>query len=1554
MTARLWTAAGSVVLSVFCATAFLGCPSVPDASLALIVSPKTLDFGTAETSLSFQVRKNYTRVPLGQFRVTSSADWISVSPETGTSTGPSDPATITVTIDRSQMGAGLNAGTVNVTAEGASRVQVSVQASRQLGAAFSVDNNAPFTGNKLQFTDHSTAVTDAPPINSWLWEFGDGTSSTERHPTHAYTSAGSYDVSLTVSNGDETATLTRQGYISVTAKRPPTANFTAAVVEALPGEEILFRNESAAGTSPITAFAWDFGDGQTSSAENPRHAYAEIGTYTVSLTVQTAHGQDTRTKQNYITIIPKGPEAAFSATPQEAVLGPAGASIEFQDESQPGTFPIAEWYWEFGDGATSTEPDPAHVYRDPGAYTVSLTVTDEHGLRDTSTVANFIQVIENTLNADFTVNRQDVDVGQLVQFTDTSHAGPAPITQWSWNFGDGSVSTQRNPSHTYSTDGVYTVSLTVTNRYGSDTEVKTDYITVAPASTLARYIQQAGPPSYSVHSSVPFPYQGQTITFTILDLKSQTFRPDEVSPGQWQHWMVLITPSNITTNTALMIISGGRNREAPPMSPENLSAEAQIAVEFAAQMGAAAILLPTVPNQPLVFHGDDVGRTEDNSIAYTFDQFLNTGDEFWPLLLPMTKSAVAAMDVAQEHGTILGVDIEDFVITGASKRGWTTWLSAVADRRVRAIAPLVIDVLNMQTQMDYHRQAYDGYSIAVQDYVDFEVFDRFNTERGQELLGIVDPYSYLESLSLPKLIINSTGDEFFLPDSAQFYVHDLPGETRLRYLPNTGHGVEQGDSLLDLAESLFSFFAVVAADAPLPSFSWEVTADNEIRVETDPAFPPSSVTLWTGTVSGEQRDFRYPVAGEVWSSEPLQQAGGGVYIATVPTPTQPNTWTGFFVDLVFEQGGISHTFSTELRVTPDEMPFSTAHIYEEQLEARKQQALEHYATGPAREAYAELARLETGRTPNESSFHAALDEMDDRIDCADFRVPAILRLLYWFADNPRVSSELLTRARDSVLDFKYWPDEPGIDSMCTWTENHQILFSAGAYLAGQLYPDEEFTNSGMTGTELMDVHRPRIMRWLDFRFRTGFSEWLSNVYYNEDLVALVSLVDLCADEEIALRAAMVTDLILLDIALNSHTGVFGSTHGRSSEHRRKWAETESTADVTWMMFGLGAPRSSSRSAVCLAMSPNYQMPEVIYSIANDLNRPHMINRQRMGIKLEEAERWGLSFDNFEDGMVWLSMEAYAHPLTLPLFVEMLYEYNWWENDFFAPFAIYRDLIEDARATGTLPQLAEAYEHDITRNIRDEVNIYTYRTPDYMLSTAQDYRVGYGGDQHAIWQATLGPNAVCFTTHPAQYEGETPNYWTGEGWLPRVAQHENVAIIVYNAEDKPGLYYPQTLDFTHAWLPQDQFDEFVEEGGWFFARTGDGYLAFRSQHPYTWQTQPGEDQNRELIVPGRQNIYICEMGRQSQYGSFADFRQAIVAADLEFGPLQVAYDSPSQGLLEFGWTGDLTLTGATVNLGEYPRYGNPYVYAAFPSETITVSHLTNRLELEWETPKREVR
>ena len=251
----------------------------------------------------------------------------------------------------------------------------------------------------------------------------------------------------------------------------------------------------------------------------------------------------------------------------------------------------------------------------------------------------------------------------------------------------------------------------------------------------------------------------------------------------------------------------------------------------------------------------------------------------------------------------------------------------------------------------------------------------------------------------------------------------------------------------------------------------------------------------------------------------------------------------------------------------------------------------------------------------------------------------------------------------------------------------------------------------------------------------------------------------------------------------------------------------------------------------------------------------------------------------------------------------------------------------------------------------------------MLSTAQDHRKGYGGDQHHIWQATLGPNAVCFTTHPGRIGGATPNYWEGSGLLPRAVQVKNMNICIYKLEKLfPALYVPIRNFYTHAWIPKDKFDEVFEKNGWIFARKNEGYLALFSQQPYFWHEEglkidgcyiPNnqEDFNREVIVPGKQNIWICQLGRKALDGTFTEFRQKILNAKLITNGLDVEFHSPGNGVVKFGWKDPFTVNGEYFELDEYPRYDNPYVRSDFDPNEIHVHSNGKELYLNWETGER---
>jgi hypothetical protein len=210
----------------------------------------------------------------------------------------------------------------------------------------------------------------------------------------------------------------------------------------------------------------------------------------------------------------------------------------------------------------------------------------------------------------------------------------------------------------------------------------------------------------------------------------------------------------------------------------------------------------------------------------------------------------------------------------------------------------------------------------------------------------------------------------------------------------------------------------------------------------------------------------------------------------------------------------------------------------------------------------------------------------------------------------------------------------------------------------------------------------------------------------------------------------------------------------------------------------------------------------------------------------------------------------------------------------------------------------------------------------------------GGDQAHVWQATLGPDAVCFTTHPGPRAARSPGWWTGSATLPRVAQVENVLIAIYWIRRRPALYVPNKNFLTHAWLPRDRFDEVRERQGWVFARRGDGYLALRSQRAARW-VQDGPDAGREWLAQGADNVWICELGSRGRDWSFGRFADRVASAPLRYGRRSVVYESPSQGRLELGWEGPLLRDGRPVAQRDFPRYASPWANAPFPADAVEV-------------------
>lgn len=399
-------------------------------------------------------------------------------------------------------------------------------------------------------------------------------------------------------------------------------------------------------------------------------------------------------------------------------------------------------------------------------------------------------------------------------------------------------------------------------------------------------------------------------TVYVVDMVSQTWRTsDDVNQTQWRHWLTIVKPDNATSDTALLFISGGSNGKEPPTS---VSSEI---LSVAAATNIVVAELKMVPNQPLIFHEDGEPRVEDNIIGYSWDQFMKTGDTTWPAQLPMTKSAIRAMDTVQaclaDHAGGKS-PINHFIVSGASKRGWTTWLTAATDPRVTAIAPIVIDVLNVNLSMQHHYSAYGFWAPAIADYVRHKITHRRYYPEYRDLLQIVDPFAYRDRLTMPKCIINATGDQFFLPDSSSFYFDELPGEKHLCYVPNADHSLRDSNAV----ETLASFVYCVANNIARPQVDWSFEDANSIRIKT--STKPKEVQLWRAE-NNSARDFRVMTIGKGFKSIPLQPQADGTFTASVEQPSQG--WAAYFVECTFDVGAPTPLrLTTPVRIIPDVLP----------------------------------------------------------------------------------------------------------------------------------------------------------------------------------------------------------------------------------------------------------------------------------------------------------------------------------------------------------------------------------------------------------------------------------------------------------------------------------------------------------------------------------------------------------------------------------------------------------------------------------------------------------
>lgn len=376
------------------------------------------------------------------------------------------------------------------------------------------------------------------------------------------------------------------------------------------------------------------------------------------------------------------------------------------------------------------------------------------------------------------------------------------------------------------------------------------------------------------------------VSLTDLHLVSQVWQGIT-----WEHRLRVFRPSPIEfPNTAVLRITGGDASEE----------DARLNAFLAKMAGMPLALLYQIPNQPLF--GD---LREDDLIAHTFVRYLETGDEDWPLLLPMTKAAVRAMDALQAFAQSAEggqQPIRRFIVAGASKRGWTTWLTAVADPRVAGIIPMVYDNLNLFAQMPHQLETWGAFSPQIEEYTRRGLQQQMATERGRRMAEMVDPFTYRDRLALPKLIINGTNDPYWTLDALNLYWDDLVGDKYVLYVPNAGHGLED---LTRVGNTAIAFARNVAGGKAMPRLTWQQQdANGQLRltVASDP--PAREARLWVAR--SDSKDFRQAE----WQEEPMKPANPG-FVGQASVPERGSI--AIFGEAVYDNDGRSFTLSTQVR-----------------------------------------------------------------------------------------------------------------------------------------------------------------------------------------------------------------------------------------------------------------------------------------------------------------------------------------------------------------------------------------------------------------------------------------------------------------------------------------------------------------------------------------------------------------------------------------------------------------------------------------------------------------
>ncbi len=578
-----------------------------------------------------------------------------------------------------------------------------------------------------------------------------------------------------------------------------------------------------------------------------------------------------------------------------------------------------------------------------------------------------------------------------------------------------------------------------------------------------------------------------------------------------------------------------------------------------------------------------------------------------------------------------------------------------------------------------------------------------------------------------------------------------------------------------------------------------------------------------------------------------------------------------------------------------------------------------------------------------SRVDGTLEFVNGQYDTSDFDLVNLIRILYEFGDQ--IPKDVKSKIENALLNYRYWWDEPGGNSLCYWSENHQILFASAEYLAGQLFQDVVFPKSGLTGKEHMRKARQRVLDWMEMRWKYGFIEFYSSVYYKEDIGGMINLIDF-ADEEISKKMQIIMDLLMFDVASQNIKTMFISVSGRAYEGNRKGGSNANLSGITRYYWGDGE-KIGAHLMYGMMTTKKYALPPVIAEIGRDTNT--VIIRQSNGLDISELKQEGyFGTDNRSMMMQW-GMEAFTNPEVIRNSLEVIRKNRMFTNAFVTDFKTLDFTI--LRMLHLEPLLIRLINPQSNGVAIQKGNTYTYKTKDYSLYSVQHYHPGTYGDQQHVAGMNIGNSFSIFHTHPALEKDkkfQSPNYWVGYGHLPDVAQDRNVSLAIYNIPAKKGLMEMTLLDYTHAYFPSELFDTVVVSDNYAMGKKGDTYCAFIGRNPFEFRKNTTDD----LVQQGKQTFWITEAGSKADDGSFDDFCQRIRNNKIDFNPETLTLNYLSGGRnYQLTFKGDFVLDGKAITTN-YLRYDSPYCKADKKADAIIFEFNGKSLHLNFTKMIRE--